>query len=64
MFQKGDRVMVTPRSAENRKFFEFVDGWRGVVAGLNNGFYQVDCLNPQGQAVTLFVPPDCLTITI
>ncbi|MFZ3219670.1 MAG: hypothetical protein WA174_06525 [Rhodoferax sp.] len=63
MFQVHDKVMVTPKGAQWREFFAFVDGWRGEVTGWNNGFVMVVCQQQEGPK-TLFVPPDCLTLTV
>ncbi len=41
-------------------FYRFIDGWRGTVSGYNAGCVQIDCINPDGQAVQFLVPPDQL----
>ena len=52
----GMRVLIVAKD----HFFAFVNGWEGQVQGLNNGAVQIETHNPDGQALTLFVPPDQL----
>ncbi len=41
-------------------FYRFIDGWHGTVSGYSAGCVQIDCINPDGQAVQFLVPPDQL----
>lgn len=50
----GQRVLIVAKD----HFFAYVNGWTGQVHSLNNGAVRVETHNPDGQAVTLFVPPD------
>ena len=52
----GMRVVIVAKD----HFFAFVHGWTGQVRGLNNGLVEVAATNPNGQPVTLYVPPDQL----
>lgn len=49
----GQRVIIQADDS----FYAYVDTWTGFVRGINNGLVQLDCLNPDGQPVQLFVPP-------
>lgn len=42
------------------EFYEFIDGWRGVVKDQHQGNIWIECLNPEGAAVKFLVPPDQL----
>ena len=55
----GDAVLITTKD----EYFAFVDGWRGTVAGLNNGLVIVECARVDGLK-TLFVPADELTLSV
>lgn len=57
--RQGDTVVI----AASGEFFAYVDGWRGRVAGWNNGLVVVECVREDGQK-TLFVPPDQLALSI
>lgn len=52
----GMRVVILAKD----DFFAFVNGWDGIVAGLNNGLVHVSALNPDGQTISLFVPAEQL----
>lgn len=60
MFLVGNHVQVTPKSREDKEFWAFFDGYRGVVRGMNNGFVEVVCQHPEGPK-TLFIQPENLT---
>lgn len=60
MFLAGQQVQITPKNAEARKFWAFVDGWCGRVEGMNTGRVVVVCQRDDGPK-TLFVEPDNLT---
>lgn len=55
----GDAVLITAKD----EYFAFVDGWRGTVAGLNNGLVVVECVRVDGLK-TLFVPAAELTLSV
>jgi hypothetical protein len=55
----GDAVLITAKG----EYFAFVDGWRGTVAGLNNGLVVVECARVDGLK-TLFIPADELTLSV
>lgn len=56
MFLVGQRVQITPKTAEARKFWEYVDGRTGNVEGVNNGLIIV-----KSGEQTFFVEPENLT---
>ncbi len=49
---------VTVAAADD--YYKFIDGWDGTVTGYNAGCVQIDCINPDGQAVQFLVPADQL----
>ena len=55
----GDPVLICAKD----EFFAFVDGWRGRVAGFNNGLVEVRCQRVDGEK-TLFVPADQLMLSV
>lgn len=55
----GDKVIVTAKN----EFYAYVDGWRGVVRGFNNGYAKVICQRDDGEK-TLFVPLEELALTV
>lgn len=55
----GDAVLITAKD----EYFAFVDGWRGTVAGLNNGLVVVECARVDGLK-TLFIPADELALSV
>lgn len=65
-FRVGDRVVITAKD----DFYSYVDGWRGAVAGLNNGLVTVHVpgkqVGPTGPTplLTFFVPADQLALTV
>jgi hypothetical protein len=50
---------ITVKAADD--FYKFIDGWHGLV-GTNHqgGGIHIHCLNPDGQPVEFFVPPEQL----
>ena len=56
----GDPVIVTAMD----EAWSFVDGWKGRVIGWHQGHAVVKCFNPDGQEITLYVPPEQLTVSI
>lgn len=60
MFLHGDRVRITPKTPEAKKFWQFVDGWTGTVSGVNMGNIVVTCSQLDGPK-TFFVQPENLT---
>ena len=59
----GDKVVVAPRSREARAFWQFVDGWRGVVFDFQGGYVGIQCMRPDG-VKTLYVEPENLALTV
>lgn len=55
----GDAVIVVAKG----DFFAFVDGWRGVVQGFNNGLVQVKCDRVDG-VKTLYIPANELVLSV
>jgi hypothetical protein len=53
-------VIVTAHDDE----YGFVDGWRGRVIGWDQGYAIVKSKNPDDQEVTLYVPPQQLTLNV
>lgn len=56
MFLVGQQVQITPKSAEARQFWAYVDGRKGTVSGMNNGLVEV-----KADGLTLYVEPENLT---
>ncbi|CAN7304304.1 hypothetical protein [Acidovorax delafieldii] len=58
-FTLGDKVIICAADA----FYAYVDGWRGVVTGYNNGSIEVTCQRPDGRKV-LYIDPGQLSHTV
>ena len=56
----NDQVIITAQDED----WSFVDGWRGRVIGWYQGHAEVKVFNPDGQEITLYVPPELLTMSI
>lgn len=54
----GHSVVV---DASKEAGWGYVDGWRGVVTGINNGLYEVTCTRSDGMK-TLYIPPELLRV--
>lgn len=46
-FTPGDKVIIC--AADD--FYAYVDGWRGVVTGYNNGLIEVTCQRADGEKI-------------
>ena len=60
MFLAGDKVQITPRSPEAKRFWSFVDGWTGTIEGSMGSRLTVVCNRDDG-IKTLYLEPENLT---
>lgn len=60
MFLIGQKVQITPKTQAAKAFWAFVEGWTGVVEGVNTGHYVVVC-HGLDTPRTFFVEPENLT---